>query len=68
MSGGERNFGWLSDQEVELIVERVTQRVMENFYQEVGKSVVKKAFQAIGLVAVALSIWIAGGRLKMWGG
>ncbi len=68
MSGDPHvNVRALTEAEIEAIVSRVTQRVMENFYQEVGKSVVKKMLQIIGLGAVALSIFMAGGKLRLWG-
>lgn len=67
MSEVHVKFSGLSENEIEDLVERVTQRVMANFYQEVGKSVVKKFLQVVGFATVAIGIWIAGGKLKLWG-
>lgn len=51
-------FGGLSEDEVENIVERVTARVVQNFYQEVGKDVVSKILWVIGLGTVVLFTWL----------
>jgi hypothetical protein len=41
---------------------------MDDFYQEVGKSVVKKVLQALGFVAAAFGIWLIGtGKWKPYG-
>jgi hypothetical protein len=50
----------LTDEQIELIVERVTERVIENVYISVGKGVVKKTFYIIGIGALALVTWLAG--------
>ncbi len=55
---GRRPFGGLSEDEVENIVERVTARVVQNFYQEVGKNVVSKILWVIGLGTVVLFTWL----------
>lgn len=62
---GRRPFRGLSEEEVELLVGRVSQRVLENFYQEVGRSVMSKVLWVIGLVTVSLVIWLTStGRMK----
>ena len=49
----------LTDEQIEIIVERVTERVIENVYISVGKGVVKKAFYIIGIGVLALVTWLA---------
>lgn len=51
-------FGGMSEAEVEHIVERVTARVVQNFYQEVGKNVIQKITWMVGLGVVALMTWL----------
>ena len=58
--------GW-SEDDVEKLVGRVSQRVMRNFYEEVGRSVVKKMLSVIGLITVGMMIWAAGSKFKLWG-
>ena len=50
----------LTDEQIELIVERVTERVIDNVYISVGRGVVKKAFYIIGIGVLALVTWLAG--------
>ncbi len=54
----------LTDEQIEVIVERVTERVIENVYISVGKGVVKKAFYIIGIGVLALVTWLAGNTLR----
>ena len=57
--GEERQpFGGLTDVEIDAIVERVTERVVENFYAEVGRNVVKKFLWLVGIVVVGLATWL----------
>ena len=59
--------GWTQD-EVELLVERISERVMANFYEEVGKAVVKRMMQVIGIATVVIMMWIAGKHVvNIWG-
>lgn len=51
-------FGGLSEAEIEQLVERVTERVVENFYAEVGRGVVKKFLWLVGMIAVGLAAWL----------
>jgi hypothetical protein len=56
----------LSDDELEELVEKVTEKVINNFYQSIGESVVKKAIKLIGMGAVALLLYFAGtGQLNI---
>lgn len=55
---GRRPFGGLKEEEIEHIVERVTERVVANFYQEVGKNVISKILWVIGLGTVVLFTWL----------
>jgi hypothetical protein len=57
--------GW-SEEDVERLVGRVSQRVMENFYQEVGRGVLTKLFSWVGIAFVAFLIYVAGAKFKMW--
>lgn len=62
-------FGGMTETEVQDLVEKVAQRVMENFYLEVGRSVAKKAMWVIGLATVAVIIWLSGAdKLKFFNG
>lgn len=55
----------LSDAQIEHLVEKVTERVIENVYISIGQSVVKKFFWIIGLGALSLVTYLAGsGQLK----
>ena len=55
----------LTDEQIEAIVARVTARVIQNFYIEIGKSVTKKFFWLVGLAFVSLAIWAASnGKFK----
>ena len=61
-------IGPLTEADVELLVERVCERVMTNFYSQIGRSVVNKVFWVVGIVAVSLALWLAGaGKLKVGG-
>lgn len=61
-------IGPLSEVEVELLVERVCEKVMLNFYSQIGRSVVNKLFWVIGVIAVSVALWLAGaGKLKIGG-
>lgn len=60
----EKNIS-LTDEQIEHIVERVTERVIQNVYISIGQSVVKKFFYIVGVGAVALVTWLAStGNLK----
>jgi hypothetical protein len=60
-------FGGMSEDEIEDLVGRAAQKVMDNFYRDIGKSVLSKVLWAIGLVTVSLLIWLAGaGKLKIF--
>lgn len=51
-------FGGLNEAEIEQLVERVTERVVENFYAEVGRNVVKKFLWLVGMIAVGVAAWL----------
>ena len=56
----------LTDDELEELVEKVTEKVINNFYQTVGEGVVTKAIKIIGMCVVALLIYLAGsGQLNI---
>jgi hypothetical protein len=50
--------------DVEELVGRVSQRVMDNFYQEIGKTILTKVFQYIGWAALIGLVWFAGIKIK----
>lgn len=55
----------LSDAQIEHLVERVTERVIENVYIGIGQSVVKKFFWIVGLGTLSLVTYLAStGQLK----
>ena len=65
---GRQPFGGWTDGEIELLVERISERVMANFYEEVGKAVVKRMMQVIGIATVVIMMWIAGKHVvNIWG-
>ena len=56
----------LSDEQLEHLVERVTEKVIENVYTSVGKSVVTKFFWIVGLAAISIVTYFAGaGHIKI---
>lgn len=58
----------LSDEQLEHLVERVTEKVIQNVYTTVGESVVKKFFWVVGLAALSLVTYFAGtGNIKIGG-
>jgi len=59
MSADKPNFPF-TDAQLEHIVEKVTERVIENVYISIGQSVVKKFFWIVGLGALALLTYLAG--------
>lgn len=61
-----KKFGGMTEDELEDLVERVSKKVTDNFYQEVGRGVVDKIVKFIGIVAVALLTW-AGATGKLGG-
>lgn len=55
----------LSDAQIEHLVERVTERVIENVYIGIGQSVVKKFFWIVGLGTLSLVTYLAStGQIK----
>lgn len=58
----------LTDQQLEDLVEKVTEKVIQNVYISVGESIVKKFFWVVGLGALSLVTYFAGsGHLKIGG-
>jgi hypothetical protein len=55
MIDGRKKFNGLTEEEIEHIVETVTQRVINNFYTSVGRSVVEKVFWIVGIAAVVVA-------------
>lgn len=60
-------FGGMTELEVEQLVQKVSKKVMENFYLEIGKSVAQKVIWVLGLATVAVVIWLSGvDKLKVF--
>jgi len=56
----------LTDKEIEDIVEKGTERVIENVYTSVGRSVVTKFFWFVGVAAIGIVTYLAGvGHIKV---
>jgi hypothetical protein len=49
----------LTTDDIELIAQRAADKALEKVYAEVGKSLVKKFFWAVGLVVIAAAVWIS---------
>ena len=49
----------LTTDDIEIIAERAADKALEKVYAEVGKSLVKKFFWAVGLVVIAAAVWIS---------
>jgi hypothetical protein len=60
MSEERQPFGGMTESEIDDLVARVAKRVMEDFYQEVGRSVVKRVLQIIGVATVVIALWLIG--------
>lgn len=48
------------------LIAQVAAQVIDHFYQEVGKSAVKRIIQFLGFMAVTCGLWIVGGKVKSW--
>jgi tetrahydromethanopterin S-methyltransferase subunit G len=55
-----------TDEELENLIQRVSERVLDNFYQQIGRQVVSHFLRVIGIVACAIAVWFAGGKLQFW--
>lgn len=56
----------LTDEQLEHLVERVTEKVIQNVYTSVGESIVKKFFWVVGLAALSIVTYFAGiGHIKI---
>jgi hypothetical protein len=49
----------LTTDDIELIAERAADKALEKVYAEVGKSMVKKFFWAVGLVVITAAVWVS---------
>ena len=68
MEERRKPFGGLSEREVEQLVARVSERVIKSFYLGVGRSVITRGLQIMGVVTTAVVMWLAGAKFKWWGG
>lgn len=55
------NFGGLSEDEIDKLADKAAEKALNKVYQEVGKSVLRKAAWALGIGVSALLVW-AGGK------
>jgi hypothetical protein len=60
--GGDerRSHPPLTDEMLDAIAERAAKRVLDNVYREVGRNLLHKATWALGVLAVALAMWLSG--------
>tara|TARA_R110000851_G_scaffold180248_1_gene327431 strand:+ start:160 stop:339 length:180 start_codon:yes stop_codon:yes gene_type:complete len=49
----------LTTDDIEVIAERAADKALEKVYAEVGKSLVKKIFWAVGLVVLTAAVWVS---------
>ena len=55
----------LTDEQLEVLVEKVTEKVIENVYISIGHNVVKKFFWIVGITTGVLLAWLSGnGHIK----
>jgi hypothetical protein len=55
----------LTDEQLEVLVEKVTEKVIENVYISIGQNVVKKFFWIVGISTGILLAWLSGnGHIK----
>jgi hypothetical protein len=57
--------GW-SEEDIERLVGKISQRVIDKFYQEVGKNIVARILQVIGWAAVAGLTLFGLSKMKTW--
>ena len=50
----------LTEEQMEELVTRVSTHVVNNFYQQVGKSVIQKITTWVGMMVVAAALAVAG--------
>ena len=50
----------LTEEMMDAIAERAAKRVMDNVYREVGKSLLTKLVWAVGVIGVAIAMWLSG--------
>ena len=55
-----RTHPLLTDEMIDAIAERAAKRVLDNVYREVGKSLMHKFMWALGVLGVAVAMWLSG--------
>lgn len=58
--GPERRSAPISDEQMDAIAERAADRALAKVYEQIGRSVVKKALWVIGAGTLALLAWLGG--------
>jgi len=64
LRGEKKPYGGMTEAEIESLVARVAAQVMDDFYQNVGRNVMTRVYQAVGLIFVAGMLWVAGVKIK----
>lgn len=59
-SGEERRSASLSDAQLDAIAERAAEKALAKVYEEIGRSIVKKALWVIGAGTLALFAYMKG--------
>lgn len=67
MEEPRKPFGGWTEEDVEALVKKVSEKVIADFYEQMGRSVMKRGLQVVGMAMTAILIWLAGGKLKLWG-
>ena len=50
----------LTDEMLDAIAERAAKRVLDNVYREVGRGLLHKFTWALGVLGVAIAMWLSG--------
>jgi len=50
----------ITEEMMDAIAERAAKRVMDNVYREVGRSLLTKVTWAVGVLGVAIAMWVSG--------
>ena len=59
--GDERRLNQpLTDEMMDKIAEKAAKRVLDNVYLQVGKSLLHKFMWALGVLGVAIAMWVSG--------
>lgn len=48
---------------MERLADKVAEKLRNQFYREVGRNIVQKFFWIVGVTAVAVFVWLKGGKI-----